>query len=147
VGDGDVYLNSGFEHAHAHTNINTHADHTKKHSVARYGNIHRTHTADKPAVSNNSGDTVLTCTIARWSSPPKTSLIPSHRQSLLLSHSLSLFRSLSAALPLSPCLTLVLSLSSSQSLPDSLRFLADGRAAGFVSFYTCCCSSGVPTEG
>jgi len=57
----DIYLNSGFEHAHAHTNTHTHthADHTKKRSVARYGNMHRTHTADKPAVSNNSGDPVL----------------------------------------------------------------------------------------
>lgn len=58
----DVYiiLNSGFEHAHAHTNTHTHTDHTKKNARSLvYGNMHRTHTADKPAVSNNSGDPVL----------------------------------------------------------------------------------------
>jgi len=89
-----IFTQARGSNTRTHTRIHTRADHTKKHSVARYGNMHRTHTADKPAVSNNSGDPVLTCTVARWSSPPKTSLLPSRRSD-------SVALSLSALLPLS----------------------------------------------
>lgn len=99
--------------------------------------MHRTHTADKPAVSNNSGDPVLTCTIAPWSSPPKTSLLPSHQSdSVALSLSmllpLSVPRSVSFYIALS--LSQTLSGSSQTAVQQVLSVFTPAAAAAAVAF-------------
>lgn len=111
--------------------IYTRADHTtkKKHSLARIIYTAHTRQTNRPSRTIvNSGDPVLTCTIARWSPPPKTCLSPSvsitivslsHTQYVPHSISHTPSRSLTLSLSLSHSLTLSLALGLSQTLSGS----------------------------